>query len=459
MNRSFDAIVIGAGQAGPSLAARLAKAGMTVAIAERHLLGGTCVNTGCTPTKTMVANAKVAHVVRDAARFGVHVGDVVISLAEVKSRADSVVQNSRDGLHKMLTELPGCTLLQGHARFVSPHEVQVGAEILKADRIFINVGNRAARPKLPGIETIDYLTNSTLLKLTDLPRHLIVVGGGAVGIEFAQIFRRFGSEVTLVERSSHLAQQEDSEASSAVATLLESESIHLRLNAQCISFSRQPQGVCVHVDCKAEEDGEVHGSHVLLAMGRVPNTDDLGLESAGVLRDSDGYIVVDDALCTNVPHIWALGDCNRRGAFTHTSYNDFEIVATNLLDGGTRRVTDRIPVHALYTDPPLAQVGMTEQQARDANAKILIAKREMSRVSRAVEKGEPFGFMKVIVSAETKRILGATIFGVGGDEAIHCILDVMYADASYTVLQHAVHIHPTVAELIPTLLGDLHPAL
>jgi pyruvate/2-oxoglutarate dehydrogenase complex dihydrolipoamide dehydrogenase (E3) component len=405
----------------------------------------------------MVASAKVAHMAREATRFGVHLeSDVRVSLAEVKSRADKVVQNSRDSLRKML-ENAKVTVFYGHAKFVSPHEVQVGDEIVHARQIFINVGGRAAVPKLPGLQSVKYLTNSTLLELTELPKHLVVVGGGAVGVEFAQMFRRFGNDVTVVEMKPRLLHHEDSAASEMVAELLSQEGTSLRLHSECISFSELSDGLCVHVDCKAG-DPEVHGSHVLLAMGRVPNTDDLALDAAGVQLDSAGYITVDDQLRSSVPHIWALGDCNRRGAFTHTAYNDFEIVAANLLDDGNRRVTDRIAARATYTDPPLAQVGMTEEEARATGKDLLIAARPMRSVSRAIEKGETFGFMKVIVDAKTNRILGATIFGVGGDEAIHCILDLMYADRPYTTLRDAVHIHPTVAELIPTLLGSLQPA-
>ena len=456
MSRSFDSIIIGSGQAGPFLATRLAGAGRSVALVERKFLGGTCVNTGCTPTKAMVACAKVAHQVRDAARFGVHVeGEVRVSLAEIKSRADSILQNSRESLQKLLSNA-GCTVVHGQAKFVSAHEVQVGEEILRGEQIFINVGARAALPKLPGLQDVSYLTNSSLLQLTELPDHLVVVGGGAVGVEFAQMFRRFGSEVTLVELKDRLMHREDAAASALVAELLQSEGVRLRLGAECLSFSKDPGGVCAHVDCKG--DAEVHGSHVLLAMGRVPNTNDLGLAAAGVQVDSAGYITVNEQLQTNVPHIWALGDCNRRGAFTHTAYNDFEIVAANLLERGNRRVSDRIPARALYTDPPLAQVGMTEEEARSTGKDLLIATRPMRSVARAIEKGETFGLMKAMVDAQTTRILGAMIFGVGGDEAIHCILDVMYADQPYTTITHAVHIHPTVAELIPTLLGSLQSA-
>jgi len=458
MTTNFDALIIGSGQAGPFLAVRLASAGKKLALIERKVLGGTCVNTGCTPTKAMVACAKVAQMAREAAKYGVHLSsDITINLAEIKARNDQIVQNSRDSLRKMLDGAKGCTVIYGQAKFLSPNEVQVGNDTLRADQIFINVGGRAATPDLPGLKDIPFLTNSTLLQLTEVPRHLIVVGGGAVGVEFAQIFRRLGSQVTLVEMKSALVHREDAAAAKLMSELLQQEGINLRLDSECVSFSPLPDGVCVHVSCKSDEP-EVHGSHVLLAMGRTPNTSDLGLQAAGVQTDKQGFIPVDDQLRTNVPHIWALGDCNRRGAFTHTSYNDFEIVAANLLDGESRRVTDRIPVRATYSDPPLAQVGMTEEEARASGRKLLIATRPMRSVSRAIEKGETFGFMKAIVDAESKRILGATIFGVGGDEAIHCILSTMYADQPYTTLTHAVHIHPTVAELVPTLLGSLKPA-
>ena len=457
MSRTFDSIIIGSGQAGPFLAARLAKAGQSVALVERKVLGGTCVNTGCTPTKAMVASAKVAHMAHQAAQFGIHLqGDVQVSLPEVKSRAATIIQNSRQSLGKMLANA-GCTVIYGQGRFVSPHEIQVGEETLLGKQIFINVGARAAIPKLPGLEKVKYLTNSSLLELEELPKHLVIVGGGAVGVEFAQIFRRFGSEVTLVEMKASLMHHEDAAASALVAELLQREGVRLRLNAECLSFSNNPDGVSVQVGCK-EGDPEIHGSHVLLAMGRTPNTGDLGLDAAGVETDSAGYIPVDDQLRTNVAHIWALGDCNRRGGFTHTAYNDFEIVAANLLEDGNRRVSDRIPARATYTDPPLAQVGMTEEEARATGRDLLIATRPMAWVSRAIEKGETFGMMKAIVDAQTKRILGAMIFGVGGDEAIHSILDIMYADKPYTTITNAVHIHPTVAELIPTLLESLKPA-
>jgi pyruvate/2-oxoglutarate dehydrogenase complex dihydrolipoamide dehydrogenase (E3) component len=457
MNEPYDAIIIGTGQAGPALAVRMAGAGQRVAIIERNRFGGTCVNTGCIPTKTLVASAYAAHMARRAAEFGVQLGgSVTVDMKRVKARKDEISGKSRTGVEAWIRGTKNCTVYQGHARFESPTEIRVADRLLTAPRIFINVGGRATIPPFPGVADTPYLINSTLLDLDTLPRHLTIVGGGYVGLEFGQIFRRFGSEVTIIERASRLIAAEDEDVSSAVREILEREGIQFRLNATCIALSRGKTGIAARVNC-AEGDPEVSGSHILLAMGRTPNTDDLGLERSGVVRDFRGYITVDDELRTNIPGIWALGDCNGRGGFTHTSYNDFEIVAANLLDGDTRRVSDRIPAYNLYVDPPLGRAGMTEAQARQSGRRVLMAKRPMARVGRAVEKGETQGFMKVLVDGDSREILGAAILGTGGDEAIHCILDLMYARAPYSVMQRAVHIHPTVSELIPTMLGDLQP--
>ncbi|HUB82120.1 MAG TPA: FAD-containing oxidoreductase [Bryobacteraceae bacterium] len=453
----FDAIVIGTGQAGPSLAARLSAAGQRVAIVERGRFGGTCVNTGCIPTKTLVASAYVAHTARRAREYGVLApGPVAVDMKLVKQRKDEISGKSRNGVESWLKGLSHCAVYEAHARFESPHEIRAGDEILSADRIFLNVGARATIPALSGVEHTPYLTNASILELETLPRHLIVIGGGAVGLEFGQIFRRFGSEVTIVERASRLVPREDDDISSMVLEILRAEGIHVRLDATCIALRRDEEGVAVRLDC-TEGAPEVRGSHILLAMGRTPNTNDLGLEKAGVKCDSKGYIVVSDELLTNIPGIWALGDCNGRGGFTHTSYNDFEIVAANLLDHESRRVSDRITAYNLYIDPPLGRAGMTESEARSSGRRVLVARRPMTRVGRAVEKGETQGAMKILVDADSKQIVGAAILGTGGDEVIHCILDVMYSLAPYTVLQRAMHIHPTVSELIPTMLGDLQP--
>lgn len=457
MATHFDAIVIGAGQAGPSLVGRLTAAGRKVAIIERKLFGGTCVNTGCTPTKTMIASAYAAQMARRASSYGVTLsGSMTVDMKAVKARKDAITSRSRGNIESWLRGMERCTVYTGHARFLASHEVGVDDEVLTADQIFLNVGGRAVVPALPGVDKIKYFTNSSLLELEEVPEHLVVVGGGYIGVEFAQMFRRFGSQVTIVEKSPALMQHEDEDVSSTVCEILKKEDIHVRTGAECIHFEPRGSQVAVGVSC-TDGDPEVVGSHVLLAMGRRPNTDDLGMEKAGVKTDERGYIVVDDQLRTNVPGIWAMGDCNGRGAFTHTAYNDFEIVAANLLDNDPRRVSDRLPVYGLFTDPPLGRVGMTEREVRKSGRPALMGTRPMTKVNRAVEKGESEGFMKILVDAETKLILGASILGVGGDEAVHCIVDVMYARAPYTTIQRAVHIHPTVSELIPTVLGDLKP--
>jgi pyruvate/2-oxoglutarate dehydrogenase complex dihydrolipoamide dehydrogenase (E3) component len=457
MSEAFDAIVIGAGQAGPSLVGRLTAAGMRVAIIERKFFGGTCINTGCMPTKTLVASARAAHVARRAADYGVVLsGPPAIDMVRVRERARTVTLNARHNLETWVQGMERCRVIRGQAAFVGPREVAVDGERLTAPRIFINVGGRAVVPDMPGVHDVPHLDNTTILELGEVPRHLVVVGGSYIGLEFAQMYRRFGAEVTVVEKSSRLIAREDEDVSDAVREILEGEGIEVRLNAECITFARAGADVAVGVDCR-QGPPTVVGSHVLLAVGRRPNTDDLGLAAAGIEADARGYIQVDDELRTSVEGVWALGDCNGRGAFTHTSYNDFEIVAANLLDGDRRRVSDRIDTYALFVDPPLGRVGMTEAQARAAGKRVRVGKRPMSRVGRAVEKGETQGFMKVVIDADTNAILGAAILGVEGDEAIHSILDVMAARRPYTTLQRTMHIHPTVSELIPTVLGELQP--
>lgn len=451
----YDAIIIGTGQAGPSLAARFSAAGKTVAIIERHKFGGTCVNTGCIPTKTMVASAYAAHIARRGEEYGFRVeGNIRVDMKRVKARKDAVSARSNKGVEEWLRGLENCTVIQGHARFQSSRTVAVNHKILEAERIYINVGGRASVPEIPGVHEIPFLTNSSMMDVDFVPEHLVVVGGSYVGLEFAQMYRRFGSAVTIVEMGPRLIGREDKDVSQAVREIMEAEGIKIRLNAKCISLARHETGVAVHVDCE-EGAPDVIGTHVLLAVGRVPNTGDLGLDKAGVKTDDRGYIVVDDQLQTSVPGIWALGDCNGRGAFTHTSYNDYEIVADNLFNSDHRRVSDRIQAYALYTDPPLGRCGLTDAEIRKPARRALVTKYPMMRVSRAYEKGETLGFIKICVDAETKQILGAAILGTGGDEVIHVLLDVMYAKAPYTVIQRAMHIHPTVAEYLPTVLAKL----
>ena len=454
----FDAIVIGAGQAGPPLAVRLAQSGRRTAIVERKLLGGTCVNVGCIPTKTLIASARAAHVCRTAREYGiVDRGEVRVDMSRVKARKDAVVRESSDGLNKWLEQTPNLTLIHGHARFVGPHRVQVDDRIFDAPEIFIDVGGRAAVRGVEGLPDVSYFDNSSMMEVDFLPEHLVIVGGSYIGLEFAQMYRRFGSRVTVVEMGPRLIGREDEDVSAEVQAILAHDGIEFRLSSKCLRAARDGSGIRVGVDCEGRAEDVSGGSHLLLAVGRVPNTSDLGLAEAGIAADERGFITVDEELRTNVAGIWALGEANGRGAFTHTSYNDYEIVAANLLEGAQRRVSDRIPIYALFTDPPLGRVGMSEAEVRKSARKALVAKMPMSRVGRARERGETQGFMKVLVDAESEHFLGATVLGIEGDEVIHTIADLMYARASYTVMQHAVHVHPTVTELLPTLLGSLKP--
>ncbi|HXS13262.1 MAG TPA: FAD-containing oxidoreductase [Acidobacteriaceae bacterium] len=457
MSRHFDAIIIGTGQAGPSLAARFANAGKTVAIIERGKFGGTCVNTGCIPTKTMVASAYAMHTARRGAEYGFVVnGDVRADMKRVKARKDEIVGRSSSGVEAWLRGLKNCSVIQGQARFKSARTVVVNDEVLEAEKIFINVGGRATVPEMPGIHDVPFFTNSSMMSVDFLPEHLIIVGGSYIGSEFAQMYRRFGSEVTIVEMGPRLIGHEDEDVSDGVREILEAEGIKIRFNAKCISLAKHDSGIAVGMDCE-EGPPEAIGSHVLLAVGRTSNTQDLGLDKAGVAMDKRGYIIIDDQLQTNVPGIWALGDCNGHGGFTHTAYNDYEIVADNLFNADHRRVSDRILTYGLFIDPPLGRCGMTDAELRKSGRAALAAKYPMSKVGRAVEKGETQGFIKISVDAETKQILGAAILGTGGDEVVQVLLDIMYAKAPYTVVQRAMHIHPTVAEFLPTVLSKLEP--
>lgn len=457
MSRKFDAIVIGTGQSGPSLAVRLAGTGKSVAIIERNRFGGTCVNTGCVPTKTLVASAYAAHLARRGAEYGVMIdAPVRVDMQRVKARKDEVAGRSSANVEKWLRGTRNLTVIEGHARFDSPTSVTVDGERLQAAQFFINVGGRAQVPPIPGLDAVPHFTNSSIMSVDFLPEHLIIVGGSYIGLEFAQMYRRFGSRVTVIEKFPRIIGREDEDVSQGVFDILSNEGVSFETGIDDMFIERQGERIVFRLR-RAGGASDVDGSHLLLAVGRVPNTDDLGLTQAGVKTDARGYITVDEQLRSNVPDIWAIGDCNGRGAFTHTSYNDYEIVADNLLDGAARKVSDRITAYGLFVDPPLGRAGMTDAEIRKSGRRALTAKRPMTRVGRAMEKGETQGFMKITVDADSREILGAAILGVGGDEAIHCILDVMYAKAPYTVLQHAVHIHPTVAELIPTLLGELAP--
>ena len=455
--QTFDAIIVGAGQAGPPLAKRFTKQGKTVALIERKLLGGVCVNVGCTPTKTLVASAEAVQRARSGAQFGFTCADLTVDMTAVMARKDRIVTDARDGLEESIDGMKGCTLFRGGATFQSAATVSVGDQVLSAPDIFLNVGARAVVPSIDGLDTVTYLTSSSVLELKQVPRHLIIVGGSYIGLEFAQIFRRFGAEVTVIEKSERLLEREDPDMAKTIQQILESEGVRVILQEDGLNLSPCAAGIRVAVSSKTVGASTIEGSHLLLAVGRVPNTDDLGADKAGLMLDKHGYIQVDDSLRTNVPGIWAMGDCNGKGAFTHTAYNDYEIVAANFFDNDRRKVTDRIEAHAMYTDPPLAQVGMTEAEARVTGRPVLIGYTPMSDVSRAVEKGETRGAIKILVDKETDRIIGASLLGPGVDEAIHCILTCMYSGHPAALLSRSVHIHPTVAELIPTTLQSLEP--
>lgn len=451
---TFDAIVIGAGQSGPSLAVRLAQAGRRVALIEKQRLGGTCVNNGCIPTKSLVASARAAWVARHAATWGVTLsGSVSVDMKAVKARKDGIVEESRTGLQEWVGSTPGLELIIGEAQFESPQRVRVGERVLEASQFFIDAGGRPIIPDLPGLSGVPYLTNVEMMDVDFVPDHLLIVGGSYIALEFAQMYRRFGSRVTVIERGERLIGREDEDVSQAILELMRDDGVDVRLQTTVQRVTQAGAEVALTL-----HDGEtVRGSHLLLALGRVPNTDRLNLAAAGVRLDAHGYIAVDDQLRSSADHIWALGDINGRGQFTHTSYNDYEIVAANLLDGASRKVSDRIAIYGLYIDPPLGRVGMTERQAREQGRKVLIGTRPMSRVGRARERSETRGFIKLIADAESQQFLGASIFGIEGDEAVHCIADLMYARAPYTTLQHAVHAHPTVSELLPTVAGEMKP--
>jgi pyruvate/2-oxoglutarate dehydrogenase complex dihydrolipoamide dehydrogenase (E3) component len=457
MPEHFDAIVIGSGQSGPSLAARFSKEGLRVAVIERRHFGGTCVNDGCIPTKTLVASAYVAHMARRAGDYGIEIsGAASVDMRRVKARKDEIVTQSRNVVTRWMEGLPNTTVYRGHARFAGRKAVKVNNELLSADKIIINTGGRATVPEIPGLDSVPYFTNSSMMEVDFLPEHLLIIGGSYIGLEFAQVYRRFGARVTVVEMADRLIPREDPDISDAVREILESEGIDVMLNAKCLAVEKDGNRIAMKLDCL---DGapRIRGTHLLMAVGRRPNTDDLGLDVAGIETDSKGYIVVDDQCRTNVDGVWAIGDVNGRGAFTHTSYNDFEIVAANLFDNDPRRISDRIACYGLFVDPPLGRVGMTEREVREKGIKALAAKRMMTSVGRARERGETKGFMKVVVDARSNHILGAAILGISGDEVVQAFLDVMASRQPYTAVSRTMHIHPTVAEYLPTLLNDLKP--
>ncbi|MFO7933342.1 MAG: mercuric reductase [Bacteroidales bacterium] len=450
----FDAIIIGSGQSGSPLVFRMSKEKMKVAFIEKEHFGGTCVNNGCTPTKAYVASARRMWDAGHGEDLGVYIPQgASVDLKKVKQRKDRIVRESAEGIRDGAKDDENITVFKGEARFSGKKTVTVNGEELTAEEIYINVG---ARPVVPEVfKDLDYLTNKTILELEKLPDHLIIVGGSYVGLEFGQMFRRFGSKVTIVEKGPRLIAREDEDVSDHIREILQEEKIGIRLNADCTGGKQNKDGsVTLKVDCE-EGEPEITGSHILLAVGRRPNTDLLNPGATGISINEREYIPVNEFLETNVKGIYALGDCNGRGAFTHTSYNDYKIVAGNKFEGKNLKVSDRIMTYCLYIDPPLGRAGMSRQAALESVDKVLEAKMPMSAVSRANEKGETRGLIRILVDAETRKILGASVLGVGGDEIISSILGIMYADVPFTAIQDAVIPHPTVSEYIPTLLGSL----
>jgi pyruvate/2-oxoglutarate dehydrogenase complex dihydrolipoamide dehydrogenase (E3) component len=450
----YDAIVIGSGQAGNPLCQQLADRGWTVALIEKEHLGGTCINTGCTPTKTMVASAQVAHYARHAGRWGVRAGEVRVDLAAVVARKDQVVAQWRAGLERKVRERPSLRLYRGQARFLDPHHVRVGEEVLESERIFINTGTRVDVPRLEGLDQINYLTNASIMQLTELPEHLLVVGGGYIGLEFGQMFRRFGSRVTVVHRNDHLLPREDADVTEELQKALESEGIRFVLNARTTRVDKQDGQVALSWEAGGRSE-TAHGSHLLVATGRRPNTEDLGLEQAGVQTDRQGFIRVNNRLETTVPGIWALGDVKGGPAFTHISYNDYQIVFANLVEGKSLTTDGRLVPYSVFTDPQLGRVGMTEKEARAAGRRLKIGKMPMAWVARAIERDETAGLMKLVVDADTDRILGAAILATEGGELVQILEFVMLAGAPYTLLKGAIYIHPTLAEGFWTLMEQV----
>jgi pyruvate/2-oxoglutarate dehydrogenase complex dihydrolipoamide dehydrogenase (E3) component len=444
----FDVIIIGTGQAGPSLAASLAKNGYKTAIIEKAHLGGTCVNVGCTPTKAYVASARRVFAAGNSEEHGVILeGNLKIDLKRIKQRKDKLVQDSRSGLEKMFTDTENLTLIRGKATFLDQHTVQVKNKKYTAEKFYINVGGR---PRIPeDFKAIDYLTNESILELEEIPEHLVIIGGGYIGLEFGQMFRRFGSKVTILEKGNQLLKKEDDD----IAEILKDSGIDVRLNSDCISAEKSDTGISVNYNCEGSIE-KIKASHVLVATGRIPNTDDLGLDKAGVKLDKRRFIVVNNELKTSAAHIWALGDCNGEGAFTHTSYNDFQIVNSHLFEERKRYLSDRFTCYAAFIDPPLARVGLNENDIKKQGLKAKVAIRPMSKIARAKEKGETAGKLKIFIENDTNKILGATFLGAGADEYIHTVIDQMYAGASYEVIRDAIHIHPTMSELLPTMLEN-----
>jgi pyruvate/2-oxoglutarate dehydrogenase complex dihydrolipoamide dehydrogenase (E3) component len=452
----YDAIIVGSGQAGNPLAYRLADLGWSVALIEKKNLGGTCINVGCTPTKTMVHRAQVAHYARNAARWGVNASNVSVDLSKIVAQKDEIVLSFRGGLQKQVDKRVNLRLYRGHARFVGPHQLKAGDDLLESEKIFIDTGGRPSIPAIPGLDSVPYLTNENAMQLTSVPKHLLILGGGYIGLEFGQMFHRFGSRVTILHTGKQFVSREDPEIAAELQKALEAEGIQFLLNARTTRVESRSGAVTLSFEPPAGASN-VTGSHLLVATGRSPNTDNLGLDKAGIETDKSGFIKVNGRLETNAPGVWALGDCKGGPAFTHLSYNDFQIVYGNLIEGKNLSIENRLVPYCVFTDPQLGGVGMTEKEARAKGYKLKIGRCPMTRVARAIERGETAGLMKLVVDASNDRILGASILASEGGELVQILGTLMLANQPYTLLKGAVYIHPTLAEGFFFLVEDVKP--
>src|SRR5712691_2633129 len=452
----YDAIIIGSGQGGTPLARRLADLGKTVALIERKELGGTCINTGCTPTKTMIASAQVAHYARNATRWGVQTTGVTVDLPAIVARKDRIVQRFRAGHQRRVDARANLHLYRGAARFLTPHSIRVGEQVVEGEQIFIDTGTRPSIPRVPGLEAVPYLTNATIMELSALPEHLLVLGGGYIGLEFGQMFHRFGSAVTVIHQHGQILPREDADVVTELQKALEAEGLHFLLNARTTKVEQNHGQITLTLE-RADGSRTVSGSHLLVATGRTPNTEELDLDNAGVETDKDGFITVNSRLETNVSGIWALGDVKGGPAFTHISYNDFQIIYGNLVEGKNLSTEHRIVPYAVFTDPQLGGVGITEKEARVKGYRLKIGTLPMTAVARAIEREETAGLMKLVVDAATDRILGASILASEGGELVQILGAVMLAGAPYSLLKGAIFIHPTLAEGFWTLMEEVKP--
>ncbi|HEX8033627.1 MAG TPA: mercuric reductase [Ktedonobacterales bacterium] len=456
----YDAIVIGAGQGGGPLSTALAGAGRKTAIIEREHVGGTCINEGCTPTKTMIASGRAAYMGRHGPDYGVHTGPISIDMVKVRQRKRDIVESFRSGSERSITSTPGVDLLMGEARFIGPKTIEVHlhtgeTRTLSAELFFLNTGCRPSLPKVPGLDRVHTLNSTTIMELDVVPEHLLVMGGGYVGLEFGQLFRRLGSRVTIVHRGKHLLAHEDADVADEVAKILREDGIEILLETAVLRAD-EPETGAIRIGVRGgDRERMLEGSHLLVAVGRVPNVEALNLEAAGVATDAHGYITVDERLQTNVPGIYALGDVKGGTAYTHISYDDFRIIRTNVIEGGNASIKNRLVPYVVFIDPQLGRVGLSETEARAEGRSIRVAKMPMNYVARALEVDEPRGVMKAVVDAETKQILGFAMLGIEGGEIMSAVELAMLGHLPYTVLRDAIFAHPTLAESLNSLFTGL----